>query len=368
MKKVLFILHWPPPVHGSSVMGLHIKNSKLIKESFNADYINLTTSQNLSEIGKLSIMTINKFFKIFISVISKNIIKKYDLCYMAITINGKAFYKDVFIVFILKIFKTNLVFHLHNKGASTYSNFIRKKLYSYVFNNTSVILLSKYLYPDIQNYVNKSQIHICPNGIPNIKIENICECSRGNTTVNILFLSNMIESKGVFVLLDACQLLKKKGLRFHCIFVGGWADVNKDSFDAQVIQNGLQNFVTYEGIKYDAEKWNYYLKSDIFAFPTFYHNEAFSLVIIESMQFSLPVVTTYEGGIPDIVKDGITGFLIPPKDVKVLAEKLELLIKTPNIRQKMGNAGFARYKNKFTIQHFENNLKNILNQIINENH
>jgi glycosyltransferase involved in cell wall biosynthesis len=82
------------------------------------------------------------------------------------------------------------------------------------------------------------------------------------------------------------------------------------------------------------------------------------------MQFSLPVISTLEGGIPDIVEDGVTGFLVPQKNAEVLAEKLEILIKNPVLRNKMGTEGRTKFENKFTLSVFENRLKEILNTIL----
>ena len=60
------------------------------------------------------------------------------------------------------------------------------------------------------------------------------------------------------------------------------------------------------------------------------------------MQFSLPVVSTFEGGIPDIVENGKTGFLVKQEDVEALAEKLEILINNPRLREQMGQHGRKR--------------------------
>ena len=56
--KILFILHLPPPVHGSSMVGQYIKDSKIINTSFVAQYINLSTSKTVDEIGKYPILKI----------------------------------------------------------------------------------------------------------------------------------------------------------------------------------------------------------------------------------------------------------------------------------------------------------------------
>ncbi len=98
--------------------------------------------------------------------------------------------------------------------------------------------------------------------------------------------------------------------------------------------------------------------------PTYYPNECFPLVILEAMQHSLPVISTFEGGIPDMVKDGINGFLIPQRNVIALAERLELLVRYPQLRKQMGRDGRIKYENNFTLGIFEHKLLSILQDAI----
>jgi glycosyltransferase involved in cell wall biosynthesis len=114
------------------------------------------------------------------------------------------------------------------------------------------------------------------------------------------------------------------------------------------------------GPKFGNEKIAFLKKADIFVFPSYFHNETFGLVNLEAMQYSLPIVSTFEGGIPDVVEDGITGYLVPQLDSVMLADKLECLIKKPELRTKMGIAGKERFKSLFTYEHFQENIKNIL--------
>jgi glycosyltransferase involved in cell wall biosynthesis len=123
----------------------------------------------------------------------------------------------------------------------------------------------------------------------------------------------------------------------------------------------LSGQVHYVGKKYGTDKEAIFSKADIFAFPTYY--ETFGLVNLEAMQFCLPIVSTFEGGIPDVVNDGKTGFLVPQKDAKALADKLERLIKNPALRKQMGKAGREKYEKEFTLNAFEKRLKEILTKI-----
>lgn len=183
---------------------------------------------------------------------------------------------------------------------------------------------------------------------------------------SILFLSNLIESKGVFTLLEACAILKTKKIQFNCVFIGGEGDIDIAKFNKKVTELDLVDNVTYQGKKYGEAKYQAYSNADIFAFPTYYRNETFGLVNLEAMQHSLPIVSTFEGGIPDLVIDGFNGFLVPQRSVIELADKLETLILNPSLRKSMGIAGKKLYEDKFTLEIFENRMLNILSDVIND--
>jgi glycosyltransferase involved in cell wall biosynthesis len=385
MKNILFLLHIPPPVHGSSVVGQIIKDSRLINSKFKCSYINLLASQNVAESGTINIKKLLGFAVTLYKVLVTLSQKPPNLCYLALTTTGAAFFKDLLLVALLKLFRIKRIYHLHNRGISLHQNkAIYRICYKFVFKNAEVILLSRRLYSDIQSFVPKTNIHICPNGIPfpiqNSEINEMqpklqIKPSRepgiikeqgkdSNRIVQILFLSNLIESKGVYNLLEACALLKKKEISFECIFIGGESDISASQFKDRVNQLELNRYVYYQGRKLGKEKEQAYLNADIFVFPTFYSNECFPLVLLEAMSYSLPVISTFEGGIQDIVEDGHTGFLVTQKDVEALANQLENLIKNPRMREQMGMAGRKKYEKEFTLDRFENRLKEILQQVV----
>jgi glycosyltransferase involved in cell wall biosynthesis len=172
----------------------------------------------------------------------------------------------------------------------------------------------------------------------------------------------MMEEKGVWVLLEACKILKAKAIKFRCNFVGDWFDITPEEFKTKLDEYDLHDNVKAHGKKYGVEKAGFFMAADVFVFPTFYKNECFPLVLLEAMDYSLPVVSTPEGGIADIVKDGDTGFLVMQKDAKVLADKLELLSLQPLLGDKMGKAAKLRFDQMFTLDKFEKNLHDILKE------
>ncbi|HWD88257.1 MAG TPA: glycosyltransferase family 4 protein [Mucilaginibacter sp.] len=360
--KVLFILHLPPPVHGASMMGQLIRDSNLINDAFDADYINLSISKNLNEIEKYGIQKFFRLLKLQGNVFGRLMRKRYDVCYITLTVSGPSFYKDLLIVMVLKLFRRKIVYHFHNKGVEEASRMgINRMLYRFTFRNSKSILLSHYLYPDIKRYVDEKDVYYCANGIPvNPFKDGQVPVQNGTEVCKLLFFSNMMMQKGVYVLLDACKLLRDKGVKFECHFVGAWSDISEKEFKVEVERNGLQEYVFAHGGKYGTEKGEFFYNSDVFIFPTYYHNETFGLVNLEAMQFSLPVISTTEGGISEVVSDGITGFLVPQRNITALARKIETLVNDTALRHKMGEEGKKKYYSYFTIEKFEERLTNIL--------
>lgn len=135
-------------------------------------------------------------------------------------------------------------------------------------------------------------------------------------------------------------------------------------FQNEVAKRGLEEMVVYHGRKYGSDKEAFLNAADMFVFPTFYPNECFPLVLLEAMQHRLPCVSTTEGGIPGIIDDGKTVFLVPKHDVAVLADKIQLLLNDPVLRGNMGKAGREKFEKEFTLEVFEKRLIWILEHIV----
>jgi len=371
--KILFILHFPPPVHGSAVVGSLIKGSGLINSSFDCRYINLGTSVSVTDIGRNSFSKLIRYFYLIWQTKWQLITFRPDLCYISPTAKGIGFYKDALIIAIVKLFRRKIIFHYHNKGVSTkQERFFDNMFYRMVFRNTDVILLSKHLYSDIMKYVPEHRVNYCANGIPDSEktqeadyktqykpsLPRLVDPSR---PAELLFLSHLIRSKGVLVLIEACGFLKEKGIAFHCTIAGGDSELNREEVEALVIDRSLSSDIIVTGPQDGDSKAQLMVSSDIFVHPSFY--DCLPLVLLEAMQNSLPIVSTFEGAIPDVVDDGVTGFLVPQRDAAALAEKLEILIKDPVLRESMGVAGRVKYEREFTLERFEKRMVEILIEV-----
>ena len=360
--KILFILHLPPPLHGAGKVGLMLKESEVINDSFNSKYVNLSLSRSLLEIGKKPIVKILRYFVILYKCLHNLILFKPDVCYFTLSTKGSGLYKDVPLILLVKLFRVKLLYHLHNKGVSNRSDVMLDDfLYRLVFHNSFVILLSKNLYKDVDKYVQPEQVFYCPNGIPKSDLKNTNR-NKDRKIFNILFLSNLIDSKGVYILLEACRQLKERKINYSCLYVGAIGDISEINFTKKVKELNLLDHVRYLGKRYGVEKDELLNNADILVLPTL--NDCFPLVLLEAMQFYLPVISTHEGGIPDIVQDKKTGYLVEKNDVVELTNKIENLINEPELVNVMGIAAHMRFRENYTLEIFEKRMKAILNDVL----
>lgn len=359
--KILFIMHMPPPVHGAAMMGKYIHDSKVINEKFDCHYSNLTLAKNIEDIGKGGPRKLHDFISQLKNIRKEVKAFKPDLCYVTPNSKGGAFYKDFCVIMMLKLMRQNIVVHYHNKGVLTHQDKpLDNFLYKLFFKNLKVILLANGLYNDVKKYVTKENVFICPNGIP--EATQAKDTSKGNDSIpHILFLSNLLIDKGVFTLLDACKLLKEKGVTFICDFIGGESkDINADSFQAEVKKRKLEQNVFYHGKRFGVEKEEFFTKADIFILPTY--DECFPLVLLEAMQHHIACIASNEGGISDIIDEGNTGFIVEKKNALQLADRIRHLIGHPELCKEMGEKGYKKYRSQFTLQTFENRMKEILTE------
>ena len=370
--KILFIMHMPPPVHGAAIVGQNIHDSKLINETFECSYINPSASTNVAEVGKLSLKKFFFLIRLIIKVCATICKEKPDICYYTPTSDGFGIYRDAFTIRCMKLVGAKkIILHLHNKGVSSFSNKPFSKIaYKTIFKGNKVILLAKELKEDVENFVKDDQIVYCPNGMPETISESRLEkvlLKRVSVKekAKILYLSNMMTEKGIYVLLEACKLLKEQGCSFECNYVGNWGDTTYEIFDGKIREYGLKDYVNVHGPKYGIEKMPYLEDSNIFVFPTFYHKECFPLVLLEAMQYGLACISTNEAGIPDIIDNEKTGLIVRKKDSLALADSIERLINNRGLCMQMGQSGHKKYEEKFTLDAFEKSICRILEDYCN---
>lgn len=378
--KILFIMHMPPPVHGASMVGQFIHDSKLINSSFDCHYVNLAVATRLEDVGKGGWHKAKGVLKKLMEVGKAVKSVKPNLVYITPNSAGVPFYKDFITVMMLKMMGQKVVMHFHNKGVETRQDkWLDNWLYKRYFKDVKLILLADALYEDVKKYVKREDVFVCSNAIPEIsmakknkasKIVSASNVSNDNRVPHILWLTNIMKTKGIMEYLSALKILKDKGVKFQADFVGGLTkEMSGEEFDYALSMMGLNGCCTYYGPKYGDDKYSFFSQADVFVLPSY--TEAFPVSILEAMQFALPVVASNVGGVSAEVEEGVSGFLLGGEqpimlntfrpDVCEIADKLQVLLTDTDLRHKMGSAGREKFEREFTLEVFEKRIVEILN-------
>lgn len=176
--------------------------------------------------------------------------------------------------------------------------------------------------------------------------------------VTFILVARMLREKGIHEFVEAAKIIKKKYINTKFILVGG-TDLNPGTLDEnQLCKWGQSGIVEWHGHVENVQ--DYLSKSSVFVLPSY--REGFPRSTQEAMAVGRAIITTDVPGCRDTVRDQINGFLIPPKNVKELANAMEKFILNPKLIVSMGEASYLRAANDFDVKKIN---KKIINFLIN---
>jgi glycosyltransferase involved in cell wall biosynthesis len=158
-------------------------------------------------------------------------------------------------------------------------------------------------------------------------------------TVAVLF-----KRKGHRYLLEAAASLKKRGLKLRYLFAGEGPE--RAELEKQVIQLSLDSEVSFQGFVADVPR--FLTQVDIFALPSLY--EGLGVAVLEAMAAGKPIVACGVGGIPELIQDGVTGSLVPPKNSEALAQAIAKLVRQQRVAEEMGRKAWMKVREAFSVE------------------
>ena len=178
----------------------------------------------------------------------------------------------------------------------------------------------------------------------------------------VILTARMIVEKGIFLLTEAAERLREKyGEKAEFLLIGGLDDhpgaITKEQLDA--VCDG--KYIQWLGYRTDVR--DLLKQCHIVAFPSYYM-EGLPKSLIEADAIGRPIITSNSVGCKETVIDGENGFLIQPKDVDALTEKLDILLGDAELRQKMGKAARAYAEKYFDIQVVIERHLSIYNELV----
>jgi glycosyltransferase involved in cell wall biosynthesis len=205
----------------------------------------------------------------------------------------------------------------------------------------------------VKNYLvylgfNRRKMVVIYNGIPVTQFLSVEECPYCKRQNNVVMVARFANPKDHPTLIKAAKLLQDWRVESKTILIGGGSNrYHKKSKDLCNKLNLLDK-VFFWGHKETSEIRDILSKSKIFVLSTNY--EGFPGVVIEAMTAGCVVVASKVGGIPELIKDGVNGYLVPPRNPKALAGKIKFILEHEEIAAQIAKEGQKHSMKNFTVE------------------
>ncbi|MCY6484380.1 glycosyltransferase family 4 protein [Clostridium aestuarii] len=303
-KKICVIAQFPPPIHGLSKAVDTLYNSWL-KDDYEFEKVNITDNKK------------------FLSNLNKIRKSDADLFYFTIAQSKGGNIRDLIILKTIRRKNKKCLIHLHGGYYRTLiekecGKIQRKLNYKAIKGLDGVIVLGNSLKYIFEGMIDEKKIFVVPNCvddeflISDEEFEKKLEDIKSKNKLNVLYLSNFIESKGYKDVLYIAKLAKEKNIDYLKFNFAGkfYNKKDKEWFINFIKENNLEDVVEYKGIVLGKEKSDLLKESDIFMLLTRYPKEGQPISIIEAMGNGMTVITTKHAGIPDLIVERENGFFI----------------------------------------------------------
>ena len=369
MGKIIFVGNYPPPFSGQSIA------FKTLVDGYGnqfKDYyvINIIEKPGKRDSFSRALVYVNVIFKLLYLLI----FKKTEVVYHIVSSHKKGFIRDFVIINLSYFFRKKIVLHSHNGNYNQFYDDSSKRIQKYVFETinkaSTIILLSKKLRTTFYFLKNNNKFIFVNNGLPIDRPINL-EKRTGNK-FSVLYLSNLIESKGFLDVIESIILLKEMNLlsNFHFHFAGdfmlnpsqdkSYSTIRKAKslFFNLIENNDLSKNITYHGVVQGEQKNTLLKNADVFLLPSYYNVEAQPLTIIEAIAFGCAIFSTNYRGISEMLIDDYNGKYIKSKNPGDIADKLKKL-NSEQIKRYSKNS-ISLFDKNFTKEQHLLNMINVL--------
>lgn len=357
-RRVLVIGQTPPPFHGQAIAVQMLLAGDYGR--IELSHVPMNFSRTVEEIGRLRVRKLVELPLLVARILKARVCTGAQvLYYPPYCAERVPLVRDLVVLTCCRWAFRSTVLHLHSTGfISVYGDLGRAWRFAFrraYFHPDVAIALSGRSRSDAE-FLLARHVAVVPNGVPDDAVSfGRLSRSQGELPV-VLFTGVVRPSKGVLELLEACARLRDGGWPARVKLMGAVQPVEfGPELSARIDELGLSGEVELLGSRTGDEKWRMFRQADVFCLPTFFDN--FPLVVLEAMEFGLPVVCTPCGSLAEIVVEGETGFLVEAGDVPALASRLSTLLSSPELRDSMGAAGRRRYLERFTVEHYRRGVE-----------
>ncbi|MBI1824792.1 MAG: glycosyltransferase family 4 protein [Planctomycetes bacterium] len=201
-----------------------------------------------------------------------------------------------------------------------------------------------------------ADVSIIENAVENAPSHSTAD--RAGPVCHFLLLAKMDESKGVIDALEACRLLADSGISFHLTLAGpsGTAG-DANALNERIKKLGLDDSVRFVGVATGELKEQLFQQCDVLLLPSWF--EGMPITVLEAFARSIAVIATSVGGVPEVVSNGVSGLLVPPRSTAAIADAMRSLVENPERRAEFASAGKRLADERFSIARFHRDLADL---------
>jgi glycosyltransferase involved in cell wall biosynthesis len=275
------------------------------------------------------------------------------------TCSGLAFWRDVVHLLIARLFQCRVVWHIHGGWFDRFVEQLgpvrRHVLGTALRMGSSVLVLSPDWLSRLEPCSPRARWEVLPNGVP---LPHVWRRTESNGIVRFLFLGNLGTEKGVHDLIDATEMARRAGFSGLLLVAGGeTAKGQRKELQERLRGMACGAQVRLLGIISGDDKEQALRAADCLVLPS--HNEGLPMAVLEGMAYGLPVIATQVGAIPELITEGVEGFLVKPRDVQALADHMLRVERNPELRNRMGQAARRRVEEHYTVEAMANRLMGV---------
>jgi glycosyltransferase involved in cell wall biosynthesis len=182
-----------------------------------------------------------------------------------------------------------------------------------------------------------------------------------------LGVGRLVPKKGFDVLVEACGILHSRNIEFEALIVGEHGE-HEAELRRRINTLGLENHIHLTGPMEQSKLYEEYRRASAFCLPCRVldngDRDGIPNVLMEAMACGLPVITTAVSGIPEIIRDGFNGQLIPPDDPEALADALVCLERDPHLARSLAIEAQATVSERFDGEYFASQLAAIFREAV----
>lgn len=349
--KVLMVGALPPPAIGPYMAMNRLVNSHVLNEAIDLDFLDISDRRPPTNIGKFDFQNLTLGIHHAVACTKKLLTEKHQVFYLGISQGTWGYLRDLSLILPAMILRRAVVLHLRGSEFRTfYENhmprWMRPVTRAVLRRTSRMIILGESLKSIFSGLIPDDRLVSIPNGI-NWEEFARPEDQPAPDPSSILYLSSLMRRKGLFVLINALPAVLEQHPQAHLTVAGLWQSETEEREANETIDRlGIASKITFVGEVRGDEKNRLLHEHAVLAFPPV-EPEGLPWVILEAMSASMPVITTAQGAIPDVVEESTTGFIVAPESTSV-AEALCQLLDDPNEAVRMGQRGLARVEAHFS--------------------